>query len=615
MIKTNTTRKIVLAASFLVASHGQTTRAAGFDFPFQSTSGQGTAQANGAEAVDATTVYYNPAGMTRLHHEMVSQGGRILNAHGHFENEDTTDANNQETSGGNGGSFLPKMIGGGELYEVMPAYDGVVLGLGVFVPFGANINYKSDWAGRYFLDSAAIEAININPSIAYRLDEHHSIGFGVSAEVVHLKMKLQADIKGASIGLAENAIHRLETSNPQDAAVIKVAEAVYSTTGIDLASAANILTSSGISPAAADSILDSLFAATGTGPSSAERERAQVLCASKYKSSSSAEYNRCLTAYALARPGEDGGVNGDGSVTAEGIDVAPGWNFGYMYEYDRNTRFGLTYRSRIVHRVNADLDWDFSKISGTVPDLEAASAAQALMTRIQVSDYAANYLKPNTQAQVELINPESVSAAFFHQINHSLAIMSNVSWARTSLLSELGINIDDAERPNGGCYGSNDVYPCRPGTASQGPAVIRARWKDTYKASVGMNWLASDKLLLRAGIGYEQSPVPDAQARHAALPDGDRMVYSIGGRYRIRNDLSLDLAYSLITIKDGKANYTDSCDPAGYKPENYDADGDGVPTNLDGYNLAECSGNGGTLRGQYEDLYINVFGLQINQVL
>lgn len=615
-MNTITTRKnLMLASALLMQGLPASLRAAGLDYPFQSTSGQGTAQANAAEAVDATTVFYNPAGMTRLPHEMVSQGAQVLSAHGNFENEGTTDVDNQTVKGGNGGSFLPKLIGGGEFYGVLPAYDGVALGLGVFVPFGANINYKSDWAGRYLLKSVAIESLNFNPSIAYRLGEHHSIGFGVSAEVVHARLRIQADIESASIGLAENAIHRLESSNPQDAAVIKLAEKINSTTGLDFASGVNTLTSSGFSPQAATQIVNALFATTGTGPSAAEQARAQALCASKYRSSASAEYNRCLTAYALARPGEEGGTTGDGSVKAEGYDVAPGWNVGYLYEYDRDTRLGITYRSRIVHRIETDLTWDFSGVTGTVPDLEAATAAQALATRVPVRSYAENYLKPNSRAHMELVNPETVSAAFFRQMNRRLAIMSTVTWARTSLVSQLGLSIDDSERPNGGCYGSSGGSPCRPGVAAQGPASIDTRWRDTFKVSAGMNYRWNESLLLRAGLGYEQTPVPDEQARHAAVPDGDRMIYSLGGRYRFRNDFSIDLAYSFITIRDGKALYTDHCDPAGYRPENYDPDHDGVPTNLNGYNLAECSGNGGTLRGEFKDLYIHAVGLQFNKVL
>ena len=49
-----------------LAGASLTAHASGYHFGTQSVSAQATANASAAEATDATTLFYNPAGMTRL---------------------------------------------------------------------------------------------------------------------------------------------------------------------------------------------------------------------------------------------------------------------------------------------------------------------------------------------------------------------------------------------------------------------------------------------------------------------------------------------------------------------------------------------------------------------
>lgn len=60
----NTTRTSLALAAALLLSQGAF--ASGYNFGTQSAAAQGTANANGAEANDASVIYANPAGMSRL---------------------------------------------------------------------------------------------------------------------------------------------------------------------------------------------------------------------------------------------------------------------------------------------------------------------------------------------------------------------------------------------------------------------------------------------------------------------------------------------------------------------------------------------------------------------
>jgi long-chain fatty acid transport protein len=58
--------------------------------------------------------------------------------------------------------------------------NGLALGLGVFAPFGLGTKWPAGWTGRYFASEASIQAIMINPTVAYKVNEYLMLGAGVS---------------------------------------------------------------------------------------------------------------------------------------------------------------------------------------------------------------------------------------------------------------------------------------------------------------------------------------------------------------------------------------------------------------------------------------------------
>ena len=68
-------------------------------------------------------------------------------------------------------------------------------------------------------------------------------------------------------------------------------------------------------------------------------------------------------------------------------------------------------------------------------------------------------------------------------------------------------------------------------------------WRDTVTVSVGGTYKLTPDLILRAGLGFDQTPVPDPQHRDARLPDASRIETAIGFGYRITPATSVDVAY------------------------------------------------------------------------
>lgn len=69
-------------------------------------------------------------------------------------------------------------------YFVMDINDRMRFGLAMVAPFAVSTNYARNWVGRYHAVESELKTVDINPSIAYRVNEQWSLGFGVSAQYV-----------------------------------------------------------------------------------------------------------------------------------------------------------------------------------------------------------------------------------------------------------------------------------------------------------------------------------------------------------------------------------------------------------------------------------------------
>ncbi|MGB5180133.1 MAG: outer membrane protein transport protein, partial [Gammaproteobacteria bacterium] len=59
--------------------------------------------------------------------------------------------------------------------------DRTWLGFTVNAPFGLKTDYDDDWVGRYHAIKSELLTYNFNPSIAFKINEHATVGVGVSA--------------------------------------------------------------------------------------------------------------------------------------------------------------------------------------------------------------------------------------------------------------------------------------------------------------------------------------------------------------------------------------------------------------------------------------------------
>lgn len=155
-----------------------TAAASGFQLLEQNASGLGNAYAGSAAKADnASTIYFNPAGMTQLKTLEVSGGLTVVNTSFKFTNEGSSSG--ALTGTGNGGD------GGGlglipNAYLSWAATKDLYFGLGVGAPFGLRTEYDDRWVGAAQSTYFDIKTYNINPSVAYRVNETVSLGAGLN---------------------------------------------------------------------------------------------------------------------------------------------------------------------------------------------------------------------------------------------------------------------------------------------------------------------------------------------------------------------------------------------------------------------------------------------------
>jgi len=538
--------------------------ASGYHFGSQSVAAQGTAHANGAEAVDPSTIFYNPAGLARLPGTQVTNGITIVIPKGSFKDNGSTDVFGNSTGGTGAGSYLPDAAAAPDFYFSSQINDNVTVGLGIFVPYGAKLDYKENWSGRYGIQSANLETVNINPSIAYRFNEHHSIGFGLSAQYIKSIQRGAADVQGASRQLAGQFVK----ANQE---LTELAANPIGQIGIPL-----------LYPGL--TVPDEITSCNG------QQDDAFVDCVAQNFAEN---------------------VSGDGYFRVKGDDWGFGWNIGYMWEPTDSTRFGVSYRSKISHTLEGKSKWSFADVEGAVPnpstDLTPDGGTflglvglpprdelgQVLdpSNWINPGNFAASNLHPNSDAKTSIDTPESFSINAFHQLNDKVALMGDVTWTRHSRLDQIGIQLKEV---NG--------YPYFNGV-NEGDATVDQDWNDTYKISLGMNYQWDKDLMLRTGVAYDKSPVSGSDKRHPAFPDADRYWLSFGANYKFDEDTSVDLAYSYVQFASGKMDYKDGCSPAGWAPG-------GGSLYVD--SGVRCTGNGGNFKGEYETR-IHFVGLAFNQ--
>jgi long-chain fatty acid transport protein len=388
----------------------------------QSASRLGTAFAGTAAAADdATTIYFNPAGLSRLESAELIALASAIEITSTFENSASTPAFGQPlgNDGGDAGdwNFVPGA------YFAFPVSEKLALGIAVNAPFGLKLVYDDGWLGRFQAAKSEIKTLNVNPSLAWRVNDRFSIGVGVSYQ------RIDAEL----------------TNSVNYSAV--VAQGVQ-----------QLVAAGQLPPAAAPGVI-------------------------------------------AANAGLGGGTR------VEGDDTGWGYNVGLLFDLTPTTTIGLAYRSAIDYDVEGTLDFTAPTTTNPIgAGIIAAASAGALA---------------DGPISVALKVPDSATLSLQQRLGDRFALYADVAWTGWSTVPELRIVRD------GGT------------TAS----VTPERWSDSWRYALGGSWNVGEAFALRAGVAYDNTPVPDA-TRTPRLPDPNRTWTTVGLQWRVSSAAIFDVAYA-----------------------------------------------------------------------
>lgn len=208
---------------------------------------------------------------------------------------------------------------------------------------------------------------------------------------------------------------------------------------------------------------------------------------------------------------------GTPSSVLEGDDWGFGYTLGINLSPAAGTSIGVGFRSKIEQELEGSID-----VVGAPPGIATAPI----------------------HADVEL--PEKLTASLRQAVSSNFRVEATVEWTNWSRLGVIPVVLDD------------NFINLPPVPAGATIAELDFQWEDGWYYSVGGEYDYSDKLTLRAGIGYEESPIQKASQRLAQLPDSDRIWLSAGASYKIGDlmgllkDATVDLAYTHIFVEDAE---------------------------------------------------------------
>lgn len=227
----------------------------------------------------------------------------------------------------------------------------------------------------------------------------------------------------------------------------------------------------------------------------------------------------------------------DSFVSNTGDDWSWGWNIGAMLSFngDANndpgaSRLGLSYRSKVKHNVTGTVSFD----NPAIPTLGGPLAA--LNPAVQGVSAAINQTRLfNSGIMIDVELPDTASLSYYHKLSDQLELLGDVTWTGWSSIKEIAINR----------------------TAGTTLGVLPENFKNTWRYSAGLNYNPNERLVLRAGVAFDQSPVNDTD-RSARLPDNDRTWLALGARYKYTRAINFDVAAAYIFVKDSSINTSGS---------------------------------------------------------
>lgn len=195
----------------------------------------------------------------------------------------------------------------------------------------------------------------------------------------------------------------------------------------------------------------------------------------------------------------DGLYFATGTNDLRGDDLGIGYTIGTTITPRKDIRLGISYRSKIKHKLTGDV-----KTSGL--PMEALNKKQDIFSKITT--------------------PEILTLSGAYDINKNFTLSATTRWAHWTRFKNL------------------DVYNSSDASLLQG---TYENWKNTWYYAAGIDYHYNPNWTFRTGVGYDETVIKKPEFRTVRIPDGRRVLTSLGLSYSKQN-WQIDAGYMHIFI-------------------------------------------------------------------
>jgi long-chain fatty acid transport protein len=137
--------------------------------------------------------YHNPALITGLKGTQIEVGTTLIFPSREFKNAQTGETEKVESQ-----VFYPST-----LFLVRQLNDRLTSGLGIVSPFGLGTEWGKEWEGRYLATKSKMQTFNINPNIAWKVNDKLAVAGGLDLVLLDATLEKNIDLSGYGLTDAE----------------------------------------------------------------------------------------------------------------------------------------------------------------------------------------------------------------------------------------------------------------------------------------------------------------------------------------------------------------------------------------------------------------------------
>ena len=474
--------------------------AGGFQLNEHGARAMAQAGAFAARAYDGSAAYFNPAGFAFQDRGSAYLGGTLILPHTSFYGPLQLNTNTKTEMVSQ--TFTP--VNATLSY---PVAQGLVAAISVNNPYGLGTEWPDNWAGRYIIQKVELQTWFITPTVAYRLTDQFSLGFGLNYVIGNVKLKRAVSVVS------------VETPSPVEANLALNGNAVGFNAGILYKITPEL--SLGLSyrhkvkmDASGNASFDPGYAVLGLPQG--EVKATLTLPATGFAGIAyrltdqlslgvglnyvigNVKLKRAMSVVSVETPSP---VEADLALNGNAV----GFNAGILYKITPELSLGLSYR----HKVQMD--------ASGIASFDPGYAVLGL---------------PQGEVKSTLTLPATGFAGIAYRPLSNLEIEADYQFIGWSSYNELRFD-----------FSSNNSSTVSP-----------KNYQDTYIIRVGGEY-SLDPWHFRGGYLYDHSPVK-IEYSEPLLPDANRNGFNVGLGYDINPDWSVDVAYFFLLFQDRQAQNT-----------------------------------------------------------